>query len=143
MDENSRSMKDEQGEYRIPLAEERLIVRKEEIETGRVRVRTVVEEQETLVREMLTHASVEVERVPLDVVVDSVPPVREEDGVTIIPVVREVLVVQRQLILTEEVRLKRTTRTEEHAEPVVLRTQRAVVEREETSGAPSTTTTSP
>lgn len=129
-----------QDEYRIPLAEERLIVRKEEVETGRVRVRTLVDEQETLVRETLTHAEVEVERVPIDRVVETVPPVREEDGVTIIPVVREVLVVQKQLILAEEVRLRRVTRTEEHAEPVLLRTQRATVEREEMSGAqqPST-----
>lgn len=131
-------MKDEQGEYRIPLAEERLIVRKEEVETGRVRVRTLLEEQETVVREQLTHAQVEVERVPIDREVDAVPPVREEDGVTIIPVVREVLVVQKKLILTEEVRLRRVTRTEEHAEPVVLRTQRAVVERDELSGTPTT-----
>lgn len=132
-------MTDEQGEYRIPLAEERLVVRKEEVETGRVRVRTLVDEQETIVREMLTHASVEVERVPIDEVVEEIPPVREEDGVTIIPVVREVLVVQKQLILTEEVRVRRTTRTEEHAEPVLLRTQRAEIEREPLSGAPTTT----
>jgi uncharacterized protein (TIGR02271 family) len=140
MDEDPRSMRNEQGEHRIPLAEERLIVRKEEVETGRVRVRTIVDEEETLVREMLTQSTVEVERVPIDRVVESVPPVREEDGVTIIPVVREVLVVQKQLILTEEVRLKRTTRTEEHAEPVVLRTERAIVEREGMSGGPSTPT---
>lgn len=127
-------MKDEQGEYRIPLAEERLIVRKEEVETGRVRVRTLVDEAETIVREQLTHAEVEVERVPMDRQVEAVPPVREEDGVTIIPVVREVLIVQKQLILTEEVRLRRVTRTEDHAEPVLLRTQRAEIEREEASG---------
>jgi len=131
-------MADEQGEYRIPLAEERLIVRKEEVETGRVRVRTSLDEKETLVREQLTHAEVEVERVPIDREVEAVPPVREENGVTIIPVVREVLVVQKKLILTEEVRLRRVTRTEEHAEPVVLRTQRAVVERDGLSGAPTT-----
>ena len=134
-------MQDREGEYRIPLAEERLIVRKEEVETGRVRVRTLVDEQETIVREMLTHAEVEVERVPMDRQVDAVPPVREEDGVTVIPVVREVLIVTKQLILTEEVRLKRVTRTEDHAETVTLRTQRAEIEREEASGGSIPTTT--
>lgn len=127
-------MADDRREHRIPLAEERLIVRKEEVETGRIRVRTLVDEQETIVREQLTHAEVEIERVPMDVQVDAVPPVREEDGVTVIPVVREVLVVQKHLILTEEVRLRRVTRTEDHAEPVKLRTQRAEIEREEMSG---------
>lgn len=143
MSKDPRSMADEHGEYRIPLAEERLIVRKEEVETGRVRVHTSLDEQETIVREQLTHAEVEVERVPVDREVDAVPPVREENGVTIIPVVREVLVVQKKLILTEEVRLRRVTRTEEHSEPVLLRTQRATVEREELSGAQSTINTTP
>jgi uncharacterized protein (TIGR02271 family) len=134
-------MRNDQDEYRIPLAEERLIVRKEEVETGRVKVRTVVDEQEQLVREMLTHADVDVERVPIGQEVEAVPPVREEDGVTIIPVVREELIVQKRLILIEEVRLRRVTRTEEHAEPVVLRSQRAIVEREEMSGGSPNTTT--
>jgi stress response protein YsnF len=66
--------------------------------------------------------------------VDEVPPVREENGVTIVPVVREVLVVTKKLILTEEVRLKRSTSFEDHAQPVTLRMQRAVIERDELSG---------
>ena len=133
-------MTDDQDEYRIPLAEERLIVRKEEVETGRVRVRTLVDETETMVREQLTHAELEIERVPIEMQVDAVPPVREEDGVTVIPVVREVLVVEKKLILTEEVRLRRVTRTEDHAAPVLLKTQRAEIEREDMSGGSLSTT---
>ena len=127
-------MADSVSDVRIPLVEERLVTSKREVETGRVRVRTLVEENETLVRETLRHASVEVERVPVEREVDAIPPVREEDGVTIIPVVREVLVVQKKLVLTEEIRLRRHTRIEEHAQPVLLKTQRAVIERDESSG---------
>jgi stress response protein YsnF len=94
----------------------------------------LIEEEQQIVRERLGRTHVEVERVKLDQEVSEVPPVREEDGVTIVPVVREVLVVTKKLILTEEVRLKRITSFEDHAEPVTLRVQRAVVERDELSG---------
>jgi uncharacterized protein (TIGR02271 family) len=127
-------MADDASDVRIPLVEERLVTSKKEVETGRVRVRTLVEENETLVRETLRHATVEVERVAVEREVDAIPPVREEDGVTIIPVVREVLVVQKKLILTEEVHLRRQTQIEEHAQPVLLKSQRAVIEREQSSG---------
>jgi stress response protein YsnF len=129
-------MADDASDVRIPLVEERLVTSKREVETGRVRVRTLVEENETLVRETLRHATVEVERVPIEREVDEIPPVREENGVTIIPVVREVLVVQKKLILAEEVHLRRLTQIEEHAQPVLLKTQRAVIEREQSSGEP-------
>ena len=98
-------MSDEQSNVRIPLVEEQLITGKRRIETGRVRVRTMIEEEQQTVRERLASDHVEVERVALDIEVNEVPPVREEDGVTIVPVVREVLVVTKKLILTEEVRL--------------------------------------
>jgi uncharacterized protein (TIGR02271 family) len=132
------TVSDEQSNVRIPLVEEQLITGKRRIETGRVRVRTLIEEEQQTVRERLARDHVEVERVPLDVEVEEVPPVREEDGVTIVPVVREVLVVTKKLILTEEVRLKRVTSWEETAQPVTLRVQRAVVERDETSGETAT-----
>jgi uncharacterized protein (TIGR02271 family) len=125
---------DEQSNVRIPIVEERLVTEKKRVETGKVRVRTLVEEEQQTVRERLARTHVEVERVPMDVEVAEVPPVREEDGVTIVPVVREVLVVTKKLILTEEVRLKRVTSHEDHAQPVTLRVQRAVIERDELSG---------
>jgi uncharacterized protein (TIGR02271 family) len=134
------TVSDEQSNVRIPLVEEQLITGKRRIETGRVRVRTMIEEEQQTVRERLARDHVEVERVALDVEVDEVPPVREENGVTIVPVVREVLVVTKKLILTEEVRLKRITAFEETAQPVTLRVQRAVVERDETSGETTTLT---
>jgi stress response protein YsnF len=122
----------------IPLVEERLLTGKREVETGKVRVRTMIDEHETIVREQLARGTVEVERVPMHVEVSEIPPVREEGDTLIVPVVQEVLVIEKKLILTEELRLHRQTTVEEHAQPVTLRSQRAVVEREETSGETST-----
>ena len=130
-------MADEQS-VAIPLIEERLVTAKRAIETGKVRVRTIVEEQQSLIEDELKRAYVDVERVPMNQEVSEVPPVREEGDLTIIPVVHEVLVVEKKLILTEEVHIRRRTAVEHHAQPVTVRIQRAVVEREDSSGDPVT-----
>ena len=117
-------------EQRIPLAEEVLRVGKQEVATGRVRVRTVVEEQPALFRETLTRTSLDVERVPIGREVGSVPEPREEDGVLVIPIVEERLVVEKRLFLVEEMRVRRATATEEVEVPASRRVMRAVVERD-------------
>lgn len=118
----------------IPIGREELRVSKREVETGRVRVRTAIEERQEMVREDLTRSTVEIERVPVDREVETMPAVRTEDGVTVIPVVEEILFVRKALVLVEEIRLHRQTSVETVEEPVTLRTQRAVVEREDMSG---------
>jgi stress response protein YsnF len=49
----------------IPLVEERVSATKREVETGRVRVRTRVEERQELVRAELARDEVDVERVAI------------------------------------------------------------------------------
>ena len=127
-------MAEEQADAAIPLVEERVVTSKRLVETGRVRVQTVVDEREDFVREQLGRVEVEVERVPVNQEVDDVPPVREDGDVTIIPVVEEVLVVTKKLVVTEEIRIRRRKTMEEHQEPVMLRSQRVVVEREDGDG---------
>jgi uncharacterized protein (TIGR02271 family) len=122
---------------RIELAEEELRVTKREVERGRVIIRTRVDEREELAEASLRQEDVTVERVPVGRIVDSVPAVREEDGVLIVPVVEEQLVVQTRLILKEELRITRTVRTEEVQVPVRLRAERAEIIRldgQETDG---------
>ena len=127
-------MKDEPAEVAIPLVEERLHTAKREVETGRVKVRTLVDEHETIVRDELVRGRVDVQRVAVNVEVAVAPPVREEGDTIVIPVVQEVLVVEKKLMLIEELRVSRSTYIEEFAQPVTVRSQRAVVEREEMGG---------
>jgi hypothetical protein len=61
--------------------------------------------------------------------VDAVPPVRQEGNTTVFSVVEEVVVVERRLVLKEEIRLRRMQTTERHRESVTLREQDAVIER--------------
>jgi len=100
--------------------------------------RTVVESEDRLLRETLAGERVDVERVPMDRVVDVAPAVRIEGDVTIIPIVEERLVVERQLVLVEELRLHRHATTEAVEIPITLRKQRAVVERVDDVGSPVT-----
>ena len=114
----------------IPLVQEDITISKRELETGRVRVRTEVQWHTAHARADLFRDHVEVERVPVGREVDAVPPVREDGDTVVIPVVEEILVVEKRLVLKEEVRLKRVRTVEHMDEPVRLRVQQAVVERE-------------
>lgn len=76
---------------RVPILVEELDVQKRLVETGKVRIRKVVHEHETLVDEPLWRDEVEVTRVPIQRVVEGPMPVRDEDGTMIIPILEEVL----------------------------------------------------
>lgn len=114
----------------MPLYGEEIEVSRRRIETTLVRAARTTRTREQLVDEELTHERVEVERVPINRVVESVPPVREEGDTTILPVVVEEIVVQRRLMLKEEVHLRRVKTTEHHRETVTLREQEATVTRQ-------------
>jgi stress response protein YsnF len=62
--------------------------------------------------------------------VETAPGIRTEGDVTIVPVLEEVLVVEKRLLLKEELHIRRGVETETVEVPVTLRKQRAVVERE-------------
>ena len=113
----------------IELAEEQLRVSKREVERGRVVIRTRVEERDEIAEVALRQEDVTVERVPVGRPVETAPSVREEDGVLIVPVVEERLVVTTELVLKEEIRITKKSHTEMVREPVRLRTERVEIER--------------
>jgi uncharacterized protein (TIGR02271 family) len=113
----------------VALVEEQLAVGKREVERGRVVVRTRVEERDEVAEVELQQEEVTVERVPRGVPVETMPAEREEDGVLIVPVVEERMIVTKQLILKEEIRITRHRRTELVREPVRLRSEQVEIER--------------
>lgn len=131
-------MEGEAAETVIPLLEEHLRIAKRQRETGRVRVSVTTAEQTRMVEEVLRRRHVEVERVPVGRPVAEAPPVREEGDTLIIPVLEEVLVVERRLVLREEVRLRFRTEEQREATPVTLRRQDAAVERLPPAASPMT-----
>ncbi len=114
----------------IPVLEERLDVGTRRVETGGgVRVRKTVEEREASVDEPLTKEEVEVERVAVDRPVDGPVAVRYEGDTMIVPILEEVLVVEKRLVLKEEIRITRRRRELHAPQRVTLRREHATVER--------------
>jgi uncharacterized protein (TIGR02271 family) len=113
----------------IALAEEEVRLDKRMVTTGKVRVRTIVDVETELAKATLDGETVEVRRVPIDRIVDQAPGIRVEDNVTIIPVLEEVLIVEKRLVLKEEVHIRKLATTKEVEIPVELRKQHAVIER--------------
>jgi uncharacterized protein (TIGR02271 family) len=113
----------------VPVIQEVLDVQTRAVETGRVRIRTIVREHEEVVDPPLLRDEVLIERVPINRVVEGPMAARSEGDTLIIPVLEEVLVVEKRLLLKEEVRVT-TRRVETHSpQRTTLRRQEATVER--------------
>jgi stress response protein YsnF len=121
----------------VPLHAEEVIVERRSVAGDTIQVRTVTREREHLVNETVTHGTVAVERVQIGRYVETVPEIREEEETIIVPVVEEVIFVEKKLFLKEEVRLRRARRSEPFQELVTLREQAAVITRVEAQEAPS------
>jgi uncharacterized protein (TIGR02271 family) len=120
---------EERTEATIPLVEEHLTLDKRSVETGRVRIRTVVNERLTRVADDLERDDVTIERVAVNREVSEVPQTREEDGVLIVPLVEEVVVVEKRLLLREELHIRRNRKRERVEEAVRLKSMSADVQR--------------
>ena len=118
----------------VPLMEEAVSVAKREVTTGTVRVTTRTSTREEIAEATLEHDAVEVIRVPIDLPIGTIPPVRTEGETTIFPVVEERLVVSKQLVLVEELHIRRRIEQEVVRTPVQLRRQDAVIERLDNEG---------
>ncbi len=102
----------------IPVVAESLEVGKRTVVTGKVTIsKTAAERQQTVASDLLSQ-SYEILRVPMDRVLETPPEVRHEGDTTIYPVVEEVLVLTKQLVLREEIHVTRKV-NEIHYEQVV------------------------
>jgi len=116
----------------IELLEEVLRVAKRTVEHGRVRVSVLTETEQRQVRETLRSSRVEVGHVAVGRRLEAgeaMPQPRTENDVLIIPVVEEVLVMEKRLVVVEEMHIRIVQSQEEVEQAVPLRRQRAVVER--------------
>jgi len=117
---------------RVPVIEERVAVNTRAVDTGRgVRIHKTVAEHPVHIDEQLLRDEVQVSHVPVDRVValDEAPAVRYEGETLVVPVLEEVLVVERRVRIKEELRITVARREERHVENVVLRSEQVSVER--------------
>jgi uncharacterized protein (TIGR02271 family) len=113
----------------IPVAREELTVDKRTVETGRVVVRKTVTSESQKVEVPLAHDQVDIERVAVDRIVEEPPQQRYEGDVLVIPVLEEVVVVKKQWVLKEELRVRKRSVQSRHEQSVELRTEHVDIER--------------
>jgi uncharacterized protein (TIGR02271 family) len=119
----------------LPLVEENLAIHRRTVDTGKVRIRTVMEQREEIARAEIYRHAVSVEHVPVNREISEIPEPWEDGDVLVIPIVEEVLVVEKRLILREEMRVRRHREVDRVEQPVSLRSMQALVERQSLSGA--------
>lgn len=90
---------------KIPLIEERLNIGVRRVETGTVQISKKVISQDVMQEVPVTQEEVLIEHFPLNQYVQVAPEVRYEGDTTIIPVIKEVLVVEKRLMLVEELHI--------------------------------------
>lgn len=115
----------------IPLAEERVTIGARRVVTGRHRVTTRTETLTEDVDARLVSNDFTVDRVPVGRDLepgDAVPVPRDEGDLTIVPVLEEVLVVEKRLRLVEEIHIRRIGHVEDVTIPVTRRRQVAEIE---------------
>jgi uncharacterized protein (TIGR02271 family) len=94
-------------------------------------IQTSTREIEQIVDVPLVQERVEVERVPINRTIDGPVAVRYDGDTIIVPVIEEVLIVQKQLRLVEEVHIRKV-RVETHdPQRVMLRKDEVTVEPQE------------
>lgn len=116
----------------VELLEEVLRVAKRQVETGRVQVSLLTDTEQREIRETLKTRRVEIERVTVDRQLqpgEAMPQSRTEGDILIVPIVEELLVVEKRLVVTEEVRIRIVHDHEEVTHTVPVRRQRAVIQR--------------
>jgi uncharacterized protein (TIGR02271 family) len=116
----------------LPVLEEQFELAKRTVDTGRgVRIHKTVAEHPVAIDEQLLREEVDVTRVPVDRVVapDQAPAVRYEGDTLVVPVLEEVLVVERRLRIKEELHITRHRRSERHHDTVVLKSEQVSIER--------------
>ena len=118
-----RETVNQEGEIVIPLVAETISVGKREVETGRVRFTTTVTERVETVDEPMFKTMVEVKRVGVARFVDAPPAVRYEQDVMIVPVMEEVLVVEKRLRVKEEVYISQKREEYRSPQQVTLRSE--------------------
>ena len=113
----------------LPLAEEQITVAKKIVEKGVVTITTHVEERDEIVRQALRHSNVVVERIVIGEELMEAPAPREQDGVIIVPIFDEIIVVTKRFLLKEELHIHREDHFQDSESNVTLRSIVAEVSR--------------
>ncbi|MGI8654903.1 MAG: YsnF/AvaK domain-containing protein [Pyrinomonadaceae bacterium] len=118
----------DKGEIVVPLIAEEISIGKRIVDTGGVRVHKTVREDVQTINEPILREHIEVERVPVNKYVETAPAIRYEGEVMIVPVLEEVVVTEKRLLLREEIHLVKRHEELSNVQEVTLRREEISVE---------------
>ena len=113
----------------VPIVEEQLTVGKRTVATGTVRLEKTVQEYQQALDEPLAVRTFDIERVVLNRAIDIIPEIRQEGDTTIYPLIEERLILTKELILKEELRITKRDSERRDTQVVTLRREHMTVER--------------
>ena len=119
----------ERGEIVVPLIAEEISISKKVVETGGIRVHKTVSETVQQINEPIIREHLDVERVEINQFVETAPAIRYEGDVMIVPVLEEVVVTQKRLLLREEVRFTKRREEIANVQEVTLRREEINLEK--------------
>jgi uncharacterized protein (TIGR02271 family) len=112
----------------LPVIAEELEVRTRQVSSG-VRVTKRVHSEEQLVDEPGYVEEIDVQRVPRNQEIAEPVSARYEGETLVIPLIEEVLVVEKRLVLKEEIRIHKRRKETRNPQRITLRREEAIVER--------------
>ncbi|MBV9826486.1 MAG: DUF2382 domain-containing protein [Alphaproteobacteria bacterium] len=114
---------------KISVLEETFRVNKSVRDADRLLINTSVEERTEFADIELRIGDALIERVPINEIVDVAPGMREEGDTIIVPILEEIMVVEKRLVLKEEIHIRRREVVQHVREPVQLRSETVSLER--------------
>ena len=113
----------------VPVIQEQVLVGKRLVETATVEVKKTVTEGPEPVHVVVAHDETSVERVPMNRFVEKAPEIRYDGDTMIIPVMKEVAVVEKKLMLVEELHVTRRAVQTQETEYITVRREHLEVKR--------------
>lgn len=129
-------MDDNKEDLVVPVISEELHADAVPVVTGGVRVTKRVHTHDELLEQQLRESRAEVKRVKTNRVVDGPQPVQRVGDTLVIPVVCEVLHIEKRWIVTEEIHVTQIEATKTVQQTVPVSHEEATIERLDESGNP-------
>jgi uncharacterized protein (TIGR02271 family) len=130
----SDTIKKEEQPSSIPVVEEKPVIGKKIIDKAKVIVSKTVNEESQVLNLPSINEQVQIERIPVNKVIDKIPDaIRYEGNTMIIPILQEITVVEKRILLAEEIRITKTAVSSTETKEITLRKEEIKIERNNTS----------
>ena len=129
-EKDQQQFNEQENSFTLPVVEETVNLEKKTIETSKVKISKTVNVDTETVNLLKVQDEVQIERISINEFVQTPPPpLRYEGNIIIIPVLQEVMVTEKRLLLIEEVRITKRKVESKESQEVVLRKEEIKVQR--------------